>query len=72
VIALLGLATVGIEAWLIYYLVTNDALGADTPATLRLLPSLLVIGLLWFGGAQLLAKRRGMSLIAGQQELPPE
>jgi amino acid transporter len=71
-ITLLGLATVGIEIWLIYYLVTNDALGADSPSTLRLLPSLLVIGFLWFAGAQFLAKRRGMSLITGQQELPPE
>jgi hypothetical protein len=72
VIALLGLATIGIEAWMIYYLVTNAALGANTPATLRLLPSLLIIGLVWFAVAQLLAKRRGMSLIAGQRELPPE
>lgn len=71
-IAVLGLATVAIEVWLGYYLVTNDALGADTPATLRLLPALLVVGLLWFAGAQALAKRRGMSLIGAQQELPPE
>ena len=72
VITVLGLATIAIEIWLIYYLVTNDALGADSPSTLRLLPSLLVVGFLWFGAAQFLAKRRGMSLINGQQELPPE
>jgi amino acid transporter len=72
VITLLGIATAGIEAWLIYYLVTNDALGADSPSTLRLLPSLLVIGFAWFGVAAWFAKRRGMSLVAGQQELPPE
>ncbi|HWF71945.1 MAG TPA: APC family permease [Solirubrobacteraceae bacterium] len=72
VISVLGLATFAIEAWLIYYLLTNKALGANSAATLRLLPSLLVIGLLWFGGAALFARRGGMSLVSGQKELPPE
>lgn len=72
VITVLGIATVAIEIWLIYYLVTNKALGANSPSTLRLEPSLLIIGFVWFAVAAWFARRRGMSLIAGQQELPPE
>jgi basic amino acid/polyamine antiporter, APA family len=72
VITMLGLATAAIEVWLGYYLVTNAALGANSPSTLRLIPSLFLIGLIWFGVASLIARRRGMSLVGGQQELPPE
>lgn len=72
VITIAGLITMGVEALLGYYLVTNSGLGANSAATLRLIPAPFVAGLVIFGIAWLWNRRHGVNLIAGQTELPPE
>jgi amino acid transporter len=71
-ITVFGIITMAVEALLGYYLLTNDGLGADSAATLRLIPVPFVLGLVIFGVATVWNRRRGISLVAGQMELPPE
>jgi amino acid transporter len=72
VITIVGLITAVVEVFLAYYLVTNSGLGANGRTTLLLIPTPFIIGLVWFGLASLWNNRHGISLVAGQTELPPE
>jgi amino acid transporter len=72
VITIVGLITAVVEVFLAYYLVTNSGLGANGRTTLLLIPTPFIVGLVWFGLASLWNNRRGISLVAGQTELPPE
>ena len=60
------------DALLIYYLVTNDALGANSTQGLVALPIVFGAGLLIYAIASVANRRRGIDVAAAQQELPPE
>jgi basic amino acid/polyamine antiporter, APA family len=72
VITLAGIFTACVELFLGYYLVTNPGLGANGTKTLILIPMPFLIGCVWFLVAAALNNRQGVSLVAGQTELPPE
>lgn len=71
-ITIVSIISAGFFALLIYYLLTNDALGANATEGLVALPIVFAIPVVIYGVATLLNRRRGIDVALAQQELPPE
>lgn len=72
VITIASVFSAAIYALLIYYLLTNDALGANSTQGLVALPVVFGIPLVIYGIAKVVNRRRGVDVALAQQELPPE
>ena len=71
-ISVFSLVAAAFYLLLIYYLLTNDALGANSNQGLVALPIVFGTGLLIYAVSSAANRRRGIDVAAAQQELPPE
>jgi len=55
-----------------YWSVTNPAIGPTTPGSLALLVAIFGSGLVIYLGRYFYFKGKGLDLIKGQMEIPPE
>jgi amino acid transporter len=72
VISAFSVVAAAFDVLLIYYLLTNDALGANSTQGLVALPLVFGSGLLIYAISAVANRRRGIDVAAAQQELPPE
>jgi hypothetical protein len=72
IITIASFFSAGIYALLIYYLLTNDALGANATQGIVALPVVFAIPLAIYAVAAIVNRRRGIDVALAQQELPPE
>jgi amino acid transporter len=72
VVSAVSAVAAAFDALLIYYLLTNDALGANSTQGLVALPIGFGAGLVIYAVSSVANRRRGIDVAAAQQELPPE
>jgi len=72
VITVVSVVAAAFDVVLIVFLLTNDALGANSTQGIVALPIVFGAGLLIYGVASVVNRRRGIDIAAAQQELPPE
>jgi amino acid transporter len=72
VITILGVIGFCYDLLLIYYFMTNEALGLTTTAAYVSVPVVFIVGLVWYLVASRWNARRGISTELAFAELPPE
>jgi basic amino acid/polyamine antiporter, APA family len=68
----LGVISLAMFGCYFYLFMTNGALGANKPVGIWAIVIIMVSGGLIFGASYVINKRRGLDLLLGQRELPPE
>ena len=71
-VTLMAVPALAFDLLLIWYLITNNALGANSSQGLWALPIMLAVPLVIYIIARIVNQRSGIDLSVSFQELPPE